>query len=149
MKKLEWCCKQKRGISLVEPNKNISDQYMKEANETLDQMLRTKGRWKVIMAYYACYNAFYSILIRAGIKSEIHDCTIALMKKMPEFKEDEKYISKLKSDRIDVQYYLKDIELDKEENIKTFILKCKSFLEDVNTERLREIITEMIKGDKN
>ncbi|MEA2003961.1 MAG: hypothetical protein U9O53_03295 [archaeon] len=33
----------------------------------------------MITAYYACYNALYSILMKCGIKSEIHDCTIELM----------------------------------------------------------------------
>ncbi len=149
MKRLEWCCKQNRGISLVEPNENLSEQYMGEADSTLDQMLITEGKWKVVMAYYACYNAFYSVLMKAGIKSEIHECTIALMEEIPAFKNDKKLITGLKSDRIDAQYYLKEVELKNSDEIKKFILKCKSFIEDTDLGDLRGIIDKTIKGDKN
>jgi len=76
MKKLKWCAKQSKGIKLIKINNNLSEAYIKEADETFDNMIRTKGNWKTILAYYSCYNALYSLLIKYGIKSEIHDCTI-------------------------------------------------------------------------
>ena len=35
--------------------------------------------WISTTAYYARYFAFYALLQKCGIKSEIHDCTISLM----------------------------------------------------------------------
>ena len=29
--------------------------------------------------YYVCYNALYSLLVKCGIKCEIHDCNFKLM----------------------------------------------------------------------
>ena len=63
--KIKWCLRKKEGISIVEPNENLSNEYRKEADNTLETMLETKGKWKIIMAYYSCYSALYSILIKS------------------------------------------------------------------------------------
>jgi hypothetical protein len=76
MNKLNWCLKQKRGIKLIELKPHLSISYLKEAEETLENVFSTKGKWKIITAYYACYNAFYSILMKCGIQCEIHDCNL-------------------------------------------------------------------------
>lgn len=55
--KLKWCIKQNKGISLIELKPHLSNSYMKEADDTLENVFRAKGKWKVITAYYACYNA--------------------------------------------------------------------------------------------
>jgi uncharacterized protein (UPF0332 family) len=125
MRKIEWCCNQKRGISLVEPNGTIASDYMEKANSNLESMQSvTSSDWKVIIGYYACYNALYARLIEKGIKSEIHDCTIELMKHIPSFTQEEiAFLDSLKNDRIDVQYYLKKREVD-QQKVKEFILKC-------------------------
>ncbi|NOQ56162.1 MAG: hypothetical protein GQ477_05155 [Nanohaloarchaea archaeon] len=99
----------------------------------------TKGKWKVITAYYACYNASYSILMRCGIKSEIHECTIELMNLFDFDEHDIDYISKLKQDRIHVQYYLKEIQLDDEDDVKEFILKCKQILDSPGSLQIEEV----------
>lgn len=137
-KKIIWCCNQKKGINLIEPNDNLSREYINEAEKTLDDISRNKGKWKIITAYYACYNALYSVLMKTGIKCEIHDCSIELMKEINGFnKEDYDFLIGLKEDRVQVQYYLKDRELKDDSKIKLFILKCKTLLEDADAEDIR------------
>ncbi|NOQ38385.1 hypothetical protein GQ472_05860 [archaeon] len=137
--KIRWCLKQKRGISLIDAKPHLSDSYIKEADETLDNVLVTKGKWKVITAYYACYNALYSILMKCGIKSEIHDCTIELMSLFDFDASDIEYFGKLKQDRINVQYYLKEIQLEDTDDVKRFIVKCKQILNRLGSSEIENV----------
>ncbi len=137
--KIKWCLKQGKGILLTELNPNLSESYIKEADETLENVFATKGKWKLITAYYACYNALYALLMKAGIKCEIHDCTIELMKLFGFEHAEIKYIRELKEKRIKVQYYLKDITLGEESYVKKFILKCKTLLNELNSEKIEKI----------
>ena len=80
-KKLKWCCKQKHGIELVEPNKNLADAYIQKAGRSLEELRNAKYKeTKISFAYYVMYESVYSILQIIGIKSEIHTCTFELMK---------------------------------------------------------------------
>ena len=148
--KLEWCCNKKNGITLIEPNDNLSDEYMKESDKTLDSLDLINDKWGLIMGYYACYNALYSLMMKMGIKSEIHDCSIELMKMIPQFSDDDiNFIKNLKKDRIDAQYYLKDKVLDDKGKEKEFVLKCKQIKGELDTPSIREKLRRIIKGDKN
>ena len=116
MKRINWCKKQKGGIKIQEPNENLSQEYYENAEETmkvLKSIKETKSNmWLATTKYYIEYFAVYSVLMKMGIKCEIHDCTIALVK----FLEDEEVIEKgttkiIEDDkelRIDNQYYLKN-----------------------------------------
>lgn len=137
--KLKWCVEQKKGISLIELNPHLSEAYMKEADETLENVFSTKGKWKVITAYYACYNALYSLLMKAGLKCEIHDCTVELTGLFGFEDGDIGYLKSLKKDRIDTQYHLKDIKLDDEAAVKKFVLKCKTLLNGLDSEKIEKI----------
>src|SRR3989344_12746 len=83
-KMILWCLKQKTGIRKEEPNDQLCKSYLKEANDALVSMnVNIKAglkKWAIITAYYARYNAIYALLKKVGIKSEIHDCSIALMR---------------------------------------------------------------------
>ncbi|MFO8016727.1 MAG: hypothetical protein R6U32_06485 [Candidatus Woesearchaeota archaeon] len=136
--KIKWCLGRKRGIELTEPKPHLSRSYMDEADETLENVFSSKGKWRTITAYYACYSALYSILMRCGIKSEIHECTLELMC-IFEFTESEKrYMAGLKEDRVQAQYYLKKIVLKDEESVKNFVLKCKTILSGMNSRKIKE-----------
>ena len=146
--KIRWCCRQKEGIRIIDPNENLCREYLKEADDTLDGLALVRGKWKLIMAYYACYNALYSLLLKAGIKSEIHSCSIAVMAFIEGFDENDMvFMEKLKDDRINVQYYLKKKELDDETKVKDFVLKCKQIGEKLDIEKLRERIRRI--NEKN
>jgi len=79
MNRIKWCSEQKKGIKLIEIKPHLSESYLQEADETLENVFSASGKWKVITAYYACYSALYSILMKTGIKCEIHDCALELM----------------------------------------------------------------------
>ena len=141
MKKLDWCLKQSKGIELVEPNENLCDAYLKEAKETLKLITGKDTKWEVIMAYYACYSALYSILMKAGIKCEIHSCTLALMDYIDGFTESDKaFINKLKDKRIDAQYYIKDERLENISDVKEFVFKCMGIKDKTDILELRRAI---------
>ena len=138
MDKVKWCLNQKKGLSLIDPNDNLSKEYYSEALETLQELEDVKGKWKVIMAYYSCYNALYSVLMKIGIKCEIHDCSIEMSKLIEGFnEEDYEFLSELKDKRIKVQYYLKKEELQKLDEVKTFVWKVKEVLNDLDVVGIR------------
>ena len=74
--RLKWCCNQKHGIELIEPNKNLADAFILKAEHFLEEMKNAKYKEsKISFAYYTMYNGVYALLQRMGIKSEIHVCT--------------------------------------------------------------------------
>ena len=137
--KIRWCCSQKKGIELMEQNHHLSKAYLEEADETLDNVSSAKGKWKVITAYYACYSALYSILMKCGIKCEIHDCTIELASLFDFDRTQLEYIRDLKDKRIQAQYYLKKMDLGDESRVKDFVLKCKTILGALTTASIENI----------
>src|SRR3990167_4347121 len=82
MDKIKWCLNQKGGISLLDPNSNLSEAYIKKAEEALESMRINKIRdWKISTAYYTMYFSLYAILMKIGVKCEIHSCTIEFMRR--------------------------------------------------------------------
>lgn len=141
--KLSWCFNQKEGIKIIDIKDHLSKSYMNEADETLIQMLKLEGKWKTITAYYGCYNAFYSILMKCGVKSEIHTCTINLMNFFDFEVEEKLFMEKLKEDRIQAQYYLKERILNDENKVKDFIHKCKLISIKLNKNEIEKIRKEL------
>src|SRR3989338_3313275 len=120
MNKINWCKGKEKGIKLIEPNDNLSKEYYENAEESLKVLRSIKethsNMWLATTKYYIGYFAVYSILMKIGIKCEIHDCTISLVR----FLEDEVVIKNgisemLEEDkelRIDNQYYLKNLPVE-------------------------------------
>lgn len=148
MKKITWCKKQANGIKIKEPNENLSQEYFKNAEESirvLRSIKETKSNmWLATTKYYIEYFAIYSVLMKIGIKCEIHDCTIALVKFLEDEEIIEKGISKIlekdKELRIENQYYLKNkfVEIDFEK-LSNFILSIKNSLEKLNSEKIKKL----------
>ena len=138
--RLKWCKKQNKGIKLVEPNEDISKEYMKEARNDYDMISKSTVKWKTITAYYACYEAVYSILVKLGIKSEIHDCTIALMPLLEFEKRDMAFLESLKEARIKTQYYLQPSDLRvNSKRVLEFISACEQIKNALNDDKLNQI----------
>jgi len=79
MASIKWCCKQKDGIRLIEPNDNLAESYMKMAEEAPGTMNREKNynlNFAISACYYSMYYSLYSILMKIGVKCEIHSCTL-------------------------------------------------------------------------
>jgi len=149
MEKIDWCLKQKNGIELVEPNEDLSKAYLKKVEDSLRASVALKGNrdWEISSAYYAQYFALYAILMKIGIKCEIHSCTITFMKKYLHgyfTQEEMEFISKSQKARNDMQYYSDKNISDKLylkiiKNTPLFIVKCKHILNEINEREIKKI----------
>jgi len=111
MEKIKWCLHVENGIELVEPNENLSHVYLKKSEDALKAANSLKGNkdWEISSCYYAMYFALYAIMIRIGIKCEIHACTIEFAKLfLKEFFAEEEldFIEDSFKARKDSQYYV-------------------------------------------
>ena len=113
MDKIIWCTKKKEGLTLIEPNSNLAEAYLKKAQEALESMrINIIKDWKISTAYYTIYFSLYSIMMKIGIKCEIHSCTINFTKTfLKDYFEDEEFefIEDSLKARIDSQYYAESI----------------------------------------
>lgn len=143
---IKWCLKQNKGIKLVEPNEAISENYLKESLSDFDMIEKVNPKWKTVTAYYSCYNSVYSILVKIGIKCEIHDCTISLMELLGFNKKEIKFLDSLKKERIDVQYHLRAsrLSIDKKKVLE-FLNRCKEIVKEINDDKINEIRTKIKK----
>jgi len=139
MNTLRWCLKQERGIRIIEPNENISKEYLSAAKNDFKMMLKSDKKWSTIQAYYCCYNSLYSILAKCGIKCEIHECSLKIMPFLGYNKRFCRFIKELKEERIDVQYYLKKAEKVDFERVKEFLEVSEKRLIEINDIEIQEI----------
>jgi uncharacterized protein (UPF0332 family) len=152
MKKINWCKKQSTGIKIVKPNDNLSKEYYQNAEESLRVLRKIYEvqslMWLATTKYYIEYFAVYSLLMKIGIKCEIHDCTIALAGLLE--KEDvlpQGTANMLEIDknlRIDNQYYLKNKPVDIDfQKLADFLLRIKKALKTVKVDVIRDKIKEV------
>ena len=143
---LDWCKKQ--GMTVIEPNDNLAEEYFKNAEETLmvTNLIKDSGSnmWLATQKYYTEYLAAYSILMRIGIKSEIHSCTIEIINLLEKeriihfqfaaiLEEDKKL-------RIDNQYYLKNRPVDfNSEKLSELLLKVRKILDTISIEKIQQL----------
>lgn len=147
MVNVSWCKKQKKGIKLIEPNNNLAKEYIKNAEETLISLKNTSedsNMWRATKKYYAQYLAIYALMMKIGIKSEIHECTIELAKQLEELeiipKNTYEKLTKDKKLRIDNQYYLKNINVKiNYEELQTFVLTIKEKINTINIQEIKQI----------
>tara|TARA_Y100000310_G_scaffold29633_1_gene28181 strand:+ start:9626 stop:10114 length:489 start_codon:yes stop_codon:yes gene_type:complete len=148
MKKIEWCKTKSRGIKKIDPNDNLSEEYLENAEESLEVLRsihKTKSKmWLATTKYYIKYFAVYSIFMKIGIKCEIHDCTIALIENLENGNIFEvgtaKTLEKDKQLRIDNQYYLKNKEVNINfDELAGFMLFIREALENLDEDRIEEI----------
>jgi uncharacterized protein (UPF0332 family) len=144
--KIAWCFN--HGVKLITPNNNLSDEYFINAEETLlvANLSKNSGSnmWLATHKYYVEYLAAYSILMKIGIKSEIHSCTIELMRFLEkEGVIDFQFAELLDHDkelRIDNQYYLKDIPVDFDSiEIAELLLRVRKLIDDLSDELIVSI----------
>ncbi len=130
MDQIKWCMQQKKGIELVEPSDNLREAYLIKAEEALDALKTSRSRdWQLTAAYYTIYHGIYSLLMKMGIKCEIHSCTIEFTKRFlnSHFSpHDFELIDKAFSARIDSQYYVNRHVPD--QNYERIMKKTPAFL---------------------
>ena len=144
---IKWCKSQKRGIKLIEPNDNLFREYIQTAEDTLDIIRSIKGKSKVWLAttkYYCEYFAVYSLLMKVGIKCEIHECTISNCQVLEEMGiTPEGYTKILQDDkqlRIDNQYYLKNRDVDiNYDKMVEFVINIKNIASKLSQDKINAI----------
>lgn len=153
MVSLEWCARQSKGAKLTVPNDNLAREYFSSAEETLDvlkEISNMSNMWLATTKYYCEYFTVYALFMKLGIKSEIHDCTIAICS----FLEKEDLLPKgtyeiLKEDkqlRIDNQYYLKNKPVKVNyENLLNFVLTIKNIANTLSLDKSEEIRSKLKK----
>jgi uncharacterized protein (UPF0332 family) len=150
MVSLKWCCKQKDGIKLIEPNDNLAKGYLKMAEDSIGTMNRERKynlMFAISACYYSMYYSLYAVCMKIGIKCEIHSCTIEIMKTiLTKFYsiEDLKTIKKAFDVRNIAQYHVDKIILKEDsdyimEKAPFFINKSKDILTKINEEDVDEI----------
>jgi len=146
LSRIEWFCLKKDGIRLVEPNERVGKEYINSSDSDFSEFKNANLKWKNIVAYYACYNSFYAILQKIGIKCEIHDGTLELTGFIKGFSEKQiKLINWLKTNRIGVQYYLEPPKQINEKEVADFILTCKHIFSTLNYDLIKKIRSEVDK----
>jgi uncharacterized protein (UPF0332 family) len=157
--KISWCLKQKQGIKLEEPNENLCNVYIKKAKSSLNMLKSALEKdeidWISTTAYYARYFAFYALLQKCGIKSEIHDCTISLMHFL--FVNENLFEQKLYNElqlakelRVETQYYTtEDLDLNKlkkdSETAGNFVLKMEETIENLTPDQIKIVRDKLSK----
>jgi len=103
--------------------------------------------WKISTAYYTVYFSLYAVLMKLGVKSEIHSCTIEFAKRfLKEYFEEKEldFIEDSLKARVDSQYYINRTVPDEQYNkmiqkAPKFLVKCKSILIKLNEKKVNEI----------
>jgi uncharacterized protein (UPF0332 family) len=146
---MEWCARQKKGIRLTTPNSDLAEVYLKKSRSALNMLSsaieKNELDWILDTSYYAKYFAAYSLFMKAGIKSEIHDCTIATLnfifvKQNIISQELASELKKSKELRVDSLYY--DKELGKDEILfhakkaPDYHLELKSIIEQLTDNKI-------------
>jgi uncharacterized protein (UPF0332 family) len=148
MDKIKWCIGKKEGLSLIEPNSDLANAYIKKAEEALEAMrVNIIKDWRISTAYYTIYFSLYAILMKLGVKCEIHSCTIEFTKRfLKEYFEQTEldFIEDSLKARVDSQYYIDRTVPDEQYNkmiqkAPEFLVKCKSVLIKLNEKKVNEI----------
>lgn len=152
IKHITWCLNQKKGIGLEEPNDNLCKVYIQKAKSALNMLSsaieKDEVDWIATTAHYARYFAFYALLQKCGITSEIHDCTISLLhflfveeKIIP----DDTYadLQNAKELRIDTQYYAVEVDKTKlrkdAERSRIFVLNMEEVIEKITRNQITQL----------
>jgi len=144
---------------LIESNINLADSYIKMAENAIGTMSRERefnSLFAISACYYSMYYSLYAILMRIGVKCEIHSCTLEFMRSfLDKFytKEEINIISKAFSARNTAQYYADKIIDEKTKSLifsqaPFFLNKSKEILSKLNENQInliRKKIGEAIK----
>ena len=159
--KLSWCAGIKNGIMIVEPNDNLSLAYLKKAEDALEAMHSVSSfDWKISTGYYSMYFSLYAVLMKIGIKSENHSCTIEIMERLLSeyFSPGEcEMLEKARRARVDTQYYTtrsvsETFSSALSKRAPRFLVTCRSIvdgLDEKQVQKLRKSLIELIDESRN
>lgn len=149
--KIRWCLRQRKGIELVKPNENLASAYLLKAENALASMRANKGNleWEISSSYYVMYFSLYAILMKVGVKCEIHSCTLEFMRVyLGDYftVEEMEFLEDSCSTRVEAQYYVAhavdDLTYQRMiEDAPDFMIKCKNVVSrigEADVHRIRE-----------
>lgn len=149
MVSIRWCLNVKNGLEIVEPSENMSSSYLKMAEESMSMIKKNEESriWTASTSYYTMYYCLYSVMMKLGIKCEIHQCSLEFMKQFLDeiySKEDFQLIENAFDIRNSLQYYPdKLVDNSKINLVKIravdFFVKTKAILVNLNEARINEI----------
>jgi uncharacterized protein (UPF0332 family) len=152
MVNVKWCLKVKNGLELVESNLNMVESYLKMGNESLDELKNVNSKiWVASTAYYAMYYSLYALMMKIGVKCEVHSCSIDFMDKfLGDFynEEDVKFIRRGFKLRNDLQYYpdrlvsSEGLDRLRKESVD-FFLKTKEIISKISESQIKKIRGEL------
>ena len=153
MNKINWCLNTKNGLEVIEPNQDLAVAYLKKAEDSLRAtiVLRDNKDWEISSSYYTMYFSLYAILMKIGIKSEIHSCTIHFMKSFLKdyfIKEDVELVEKAQEARINTQYYSdrnisEELYFRMKKQTPLFMIKCKDVLNKLTEKEINMLRTKL------
>ncbi|MBI2144171.1 hypothetical protein HYU17_03410 [Candidatus Woesearchaeota archaeon] len=140
----------------MEPNGNMSDSYIKMAEESivaLQAVRDNSNTWTAATSYYICYYSLYSLMMKLGIKCEIHSCSLEFMRRhLSEFysQQDIQIINRAAKARTDLQYYVdRPVDAGTIELIsgycKIFFIKTKDMISRLSEGQVKHIREELRK----
>lgn len=82
MVSIKWCATQKHGLTLFERNENMSMSYLRMAQESIHVLsnVQSSAIWTATTSYYVFYYSLYALMLRIGVKCEIHSCSLQFMR---------------------------------------------------------------------
>lgn len=126
----------------------MANAYLKKAEDALESMkVNIIKDWKISTAYYTIYFSLYSVLMKLGVKCEIHSCTIEFAKRFLEEYFEEKELDFIEDSlkaRVDSQYYIDRTVPDEQyakmiQKAPEYLVKCKAILIKLNEKKVHEI----------
>jgi len=158
MVSINWCLKTKNGLELIEPNDNMSNSYMRMAEESIKVLSKIENSniWTATTSYYIIYYSLYSLMLKIGVKCEIHSCSIEFMKQLlREFytPKDAEMIELAFKARIDLQYYSnrpvdESLILNAKVYCKDFYVKTKEIISRISEDQIK-IIRQHLRAKLN
>ena len=102
---------------------------------------------KISAGYYSLYFSLYAVLMKTGIKSENHVCTIGIMQHilMDFFTREEcELMDKARQARVESQYYTTSevtavFEDTLAKQVPRFLVKCQGVVDRLDTKKVRKI----------
>ena len=129
----------------MEPNDNLAKAYLEKSEESLAVVIDIKHSksWRISASYYAMYFSLYAVMMKIGVKCEVHACTIEFMKRFLGHyfsKEECKLLEDSMEARVDAQYYVDRpvSERQYQSMVQTapgFSAKCRKVALELNDEK--------------
>lgn len=144
-------CFGRKGLRIADPSENLAISYLASAEETLSNMRSISSTmWMAVMRYYCEYFAAYALLVRIGVRSSDHECTLAVCALIErEQILPEGTVLRLREEkraRIEAQYYIKNVEMEIDiAALASFLARVKRIVQRISgheIERLRHLVSQ-------